>query len=263
MNSSIGDARDAGVVVVFALGLRQARRRHQEQERIDAVAGRDRHRLAELPPLLAVEGRVLAGRGVDADLARTFDHHAIGADIDAPGLRALGHHRVAGAEIFAAVERPHPLRREFADVDGVAGQHILVADRLVGRDFLGRHLAPELLLQRLHRLERMIDRLLANHQAETRQVAADHVVERLVAGMPLDVLEQQHRAFFERDEIGDGRGFEIGIDLGGDALELAHRLDLLQPEIEIARIGAGGGFARRGGFGFLVAAARADRDAHL
>ncbi len=72
-----------------------------------------------------------------------------------------------------------------------------------------RHLAAELLLQKLHRLERMIDRLLADHQAEPRQVAADHVVERFVAGMALDVLEQQRRAFLQAHPIGDVRGFEI------------------------------------------------------
>ena len=142
--------------------------------------------------------------------------------------------------------------------------YILVADRLLRRHFLRRHLAAELLLQRLHRLQRMIDRLLADHRAEAREVAADHVVERLVAGMPLDVLEQQHRAFLERDEIGDGRGFEIGVDLGGDALELAHRLDFFEPKIEIAGIGGGGFRARaRGRFGGAIAAVRADRDAHL
>ena len=81
---------------------------------------------------------------------------------------------------------------------------------LLGRHLDRRHLAAELLLQKLHRLERMIDRLLADHQAEARQVAADHVVERLVAGMALDVLEQQRRAFFQADQIGDVRGFEIG-----------------------------------------------------
>ena len=82
----------------------------------------------------------------------------------------------------------------------------------------------------------MIDRLLADHQAEPREVAADHVVERLVAGMALDVLEQQRRAFFQADEIGDVRGFEIGADLGGDALEFAHRLGLLQPDVELAGV---------------------------
>ena len=119
-------------------------------------------------------------------------------------------------------------------------------DRLRGRHLDRRHLASELLLQQLHRLERMIDRLLADHQAEPRQVAADHVVERLVAGMALDVLEQQRRAFFQADQIGDVRGLEIGADLGGDALELAHRLGLLEPDVELAGVAAvGAGLAFR------------------
>jgi hypothetical protein len=64
----------------------------------------------------------------------------------------------------------------------------------------------------------MIDRLLADHQAEARQIAADHVVERAMAGMALDVLEQQRRALAGAGgEIGDGGSLEIGIDLGGDA----------------------------------------------
>ena len=101
-----------------------------------------------------------------------------------------------------------------------------------------RDLAAELLLQDLHGLERMIDRLLTDHQAEPRQVAADHVVERLVAGVAFDVLEQQRGRFLRTDQIGDGGGFEIGIDLGGDALQFAERFDLLQPDVEIAGVGA-------------------------
>ena len=147
----------------------------------------------------------------------------------AAGLRVLGDDGVVGAEIHAAIERPHPLRREHADVDLVAVDDVLAGHGALGRHLDRRHLASELLLQKLHGLERMIDRLLADHQAEPRQVAADHVVEGLVAGMALDVLEQQRRAFFHAHEIGDVRGFEIGVDLGGDALELAHRLGLLQP----------------------------------
>ena len=188
-NSSIGAPLMPRIILVLALGLRQAGGGDQEQERIDAVGGGDRHRLAELPPFLPVDGRVLAGRGVDADLARALDHHPVGADVDAAAVRILGDHRIAGAEIFSAVERPHALRRKLPDVDGVAGDDVLVADRARGRHFLRRHLAPELLLQDLHRLERMVDRRLADHQAEARQVAADHVVERLVAGVALDVLE--------------------------------------------------------------------------
>ena len=43
---------------------------------------------------------------------------------------------------------------------------ILVADRALGRHLDGLHLAPEFLLQELHGFQRMIDRLLADHQAE-------------------------------------------------------------------------------------------------
>jgi hypothetical protein len=31
--------------------------------------------------------------------------------------------------------------------------------------------------------------------------------------------------------------YKIGIDFGGDALELTQHLDLLQPQIEVARVG--------------------------
>ena len=180
-----------------------------------------------------------------------------------PVSGTLGDHRIAGAQIHAAVERPHPLRRKHADVDLVALDDVLVADRLLGRNLLGRHLPPQLALQDLHGLERMIDRLLADHQAEARQVAADHVVERAVAGMALDVLEQQGRRPLAADEVGDGRRLEVGIDLGGDALELSQRLDLLQPGVEIARVGAAGGRASLGFLELLIATARTDRDAHV
>ena len=225
---------DARVVVVLALGLRQARRGDEKEQGIDAVARRDRHRLAHLPPLLPVDGRVLAGRGVDADLARALDHHAIGADVDAAALRILRDHRVPGAEILAAVERPHTLRGEHADVDSVAHHDVLVGDGALGRHFHRRHFPAELLLQDLHRLERMVHRLLADHQAEAREVAADHVVERLVAGMALHVLEEQHRALLTAHEIRERRRLEIRVDLRADALELAEPFHLLEPQIEAA-----------------------------
>ena len=57
-----------------------------------------------------------------------------------------------------------------------------------------------------------------------------------MAWMTLDVLEEQRRTFFQAHEIGDVRSLEIGADLGGDAFELAHRLGLLEPGIELAGI---------------------------
>ena len=56
--------------------------------------------------------------------------------------------------------------------------------------------------------------------------------------MALDILEQQRWRLFTSNEIGDRRSFEIGIDFRGDALEFAEQLDLLQPSIEIARVGS-------------------------
>src|SRR5262249_14164504 len=94
-----------------------------------------------------------------------------------------------------------------------------------------------------------------------RKIAADHVVKRLVAGMTLDVLEQERGRFAAADEVGDGRSFEIGIDFRGDALELAQCVDLFQPGVEIAGIGgAGPDRSRLRGLSVL---ARTDRDAHV
>ena len=82
----------------------------------------------------------------------------------------------------------------------------------------------------------MIDRLLANHQAEPRQIAADHVVKHFVAGMAFDVLEQQCRAFCQTDQIGDVSRFKLGADFDFDALKLSHGLGFLEPRVELAGI---------------------------
>src|SRR5262249_20758559 len=82
-------------------------------------------------------------------------------------------------------------------------------------------------------------------------------------GVTLDVLEQERGRLLAADKVSDRCRLEIGIHFRGDALELAERLDLFQPSIEIARVGA----ARdRFGLGFLalwLAAGRAHRDAHV
>ena len=85
----------------------------------------------------------------------------------------------------------------------------------------------------------MIDRLLANHQAEPRQVAADHVVQNFVPGMAFDVLEQQRRTLRQAYEIGDVSRFQFGADFGFDALKLSDRLGLLKPGVEFAGIAPG------------------------
>ena len=155
------------------------------------------------------------------------------------------------------------MRGKDADIDVVALDDVLVADRLIGRNLLRRHFPTQLLLQNLHRLERMIHRLLADHQAEAREVASNHVVERAVPGMTFDVLEQERGRLLAADEVSDRCRLEIGIDFRGDALELPERLDLFQPSVEIAGVGAA---SDRLGLGFLalwLGAGRAHRDAHV
>src|SRR5262249_1087489 len=88
-------------------------------------------------------------------------------------------------------------------------------------------------------------------------------VERAMSGMTLDVLEQKRGRLLAADEIRDRCRFEIGIDFRGDALEFTERLDLLQPSIEVARVGAAsdpfGSWFRALWFAF----GRATRDAHV
>jgi hypothetical protein len=55
------------------------------------------------------------------------------------------------------------LRREHANVDSVAIDDVLIADRRLRRDFLRRHFPPQFPLKYLHGLKRMIHRLLADH----------------------------------------------------------------------------------------------------
>jgi len=77
------------------------------------------------------------------------------------------------------------------------------------------------------------------------------------------LIFSNNRAGLAADEVGDGRRLEIGIDLRGNALELAKRLDFLQPGIEVAAVDA----ARRPpGIGLLdplLATRPWGRDAHL
>src|SRR5215472_11247334 len=84
-----------------------------------------------------------------------------------------------------------------------------------------------------------------------------------MSGMALDVLEQERGRLLAADEIGDRCRFEIRIDFRGDALELTERLDLFQPSVEFAGVGAA---SNRFGLGFLalwLGAGRAHRDAHV
>lgn len=109
-------------------------------------------------------------------------------------------------------------------------------------------IVAEFLLQLLHGGQRMFDGLFADHDAEAREIAADHVVEHAMAGMAFHVVEEQRGAFLAADEIGDRRRLHVGIDFGGNGLEFAERIDLLHPDIEVGMIVANAGLGV-GGFG--------------
>src|SRR5436309_13463151 len=84
-----------------------------------------------------------------------------------------------------------------------------------------------------------------------------------MARMTFDILEKQSGSAPAPHEIGDRRGFEIGIHLRADALELAERLDLLEPGIEVAAIGATRRYLGSGVIESPIASCCFDRDAHI
>jgi len=67
--------------------------------------------------------------------------------------------------------------------------------------------------------------------------------------MTFDVLEQERGRLLAADEVSDRCRLEIGIDFRGDALELPKRLDLFEPSVEIAGVGAA---SNRFDLGFLA-----------
>ena len=200
-NSAVGqfDAaahHAAGDVELGFLGAEHLRRQH-EQHRIDAVGGDHLAGLALLPPRLAVEPAVLAGRAVEPDAARPVQHLPVAADVDAAGVGRGGQRDVAGADVAAAVARPEFRRRECGEVDVVAAQHDLVDRRLGFRD-ANRRDPP------VHDGARLRDHLGDREigiEPDRERVAllarAQHVGEDARAGAVAgDVLEQQRRRVF-------------------------------------------------------------------
>src|SRR5258708_2217668 len=66
-------AVDAGIIFVFGLGFRQAGRGDQEKQRIYAIGGPDRHRLAPSPPFLPIPTLLPAPPRIHPHLPPTLD----------------------------------------------------------------------------------------------------------------------------------------------------------------------------------------------
>ena len=92
---------------------------------IAAEHHRDRHRLLARLVLVAHLPALLAGRDVEAAGIRVVDHHAVGAAIDPAVVGIADDGVAAGADIAAAVLGVPLRRREFGDVDLVAGHDVL------------------------------------------------------------------------------------------------------------------------------------------
>ena len=97
-----------------------------EQHWIDPVNRDHLARLAVLPPRLAVEPPVLAGRAIHPDAIAAMQHLAIAADIDAARVRRARECDVARSHVTSAVARPELRCGQRGQVDIDAAQDDLV-----------------------------------------------------------------------------------------------------------------------------------------
>ena len=152
------------------------------------------------------------------------------------------------------VAGPAALDRQPVEVDVVAGEHDLLARRL-SRPSFGSESAIDFSLPRLRTLSTspcggcisstslelrgdVVEVLDAEGEAHPALGAELVDQERVLRA--LDVLEQQRRPAGLHDAVGDLRDLEIGVDLGGDANELALALEERDP---LAQVGGRRGHA--------------------
>ena len=113
------DLELAHAVGHFAAAHEEAHRDRRRSTMATGIA------LAARLVLVAHLAAVLAGRDVDAERLGVVDHDAVGAAIDPALVRIADDVVAAGADIAAAVLAVPLRRREFGDVDGVAGHDVL------------------------------------------------------------------------------------------------------------------------------------------
>ena len=140
-----------------------------------------------------------------------------------------------------------------AEVDVVAGQHDLLAG--AARDGLRQRVGDRLqLLQAAHLLDEPLRRLHLEHVLELRRDVVEpldaegeahpplgaELVDQERVARALRVLEQERRPAGLHRAVDDLRDLEVGIDLGGDANELALPLEQGDPLAQV------GGRSHRG-----------------
>ena len=200
------------------------------RDRVDADDDHDRTRFPGLEILVAMDAALLAVRDVGCEQARSFDHHAIGADVDTPGIGIARHHTARRADVTAAVLFVVYRDREHLDVD-VLTAHDVLAHRTVLDDHR-RNLFVRLLdvLAEVVELRfAIVGQIRFHPEHQTQPVRrAEHAVlatiARRVAG---NVVEDQHRRFLDLlpvQHLGDGAQLLIPMR-PANGRQLALRLD--------------------------------------
>ena len=191
-----GLALQAADILVFGDVLREALRSDQHEQRIDPPRGGDLDLLAARPGPLDMQPRVLARRQIEPDLALALLHHPVGADVEIAAIGIARDHRVPGAAVAAAVERPVFGDRQEVEIDLLAEQGVLVDRRVFRRHFRGLGAVLHLRLDSADQLDRRgVHRLFPRsappsagwpHQVP-QQPRADRVV------LEADGILEQHR----------------------------------------------------------------------
>src|SRR5579859_1750375 len=224
--------------------LRQRRAGRVRGDRVEAQRDRD---------LDASVGREVVGAAVLVDLPvhegrrPVDDLHPVHADVAPARARVVRDHGRERDE-RRRVARPAALDREQAEIHVVAAQDDLLAGALA--DGLRPRVGDRLeLLQSSHLLHQPARRLHLEHVGD----ALRHVVEALHAEREahatlgaelvdqermlgaLRALEQQRRPAGLHRAIDDLRDLQVGVDLYGDAGELALALEQRDPVAEVLR----------------------------
>ena len=160
----------------------------------------DRARLAGLEIFVAMNAPLLAVRDVGSQSARTLDHHAIRADVDAPGIGIARNDPARRSDVAPAVLLVMYGDREDLNVDVVAAHDVLAHRAVVDDD--RRDLLVRLLdvLAKVIELRFAIVRQCGFHpEHETQPVRrTEHAVFAAVARrVPRNVVEHQHRRLLD------------------------------------------------------------------
>ncbi len=188
------------------------------RDRIAADDDHDRAGLAGLEVLVAVDAALLAVRDVRRAGVRPLHLHAIGADVDAPGVGIAGDDAARGADVAAAVVLVVDRHRELQHVDLVVAHDVLEHRAVASRSSAAMRLKPFLMCLRKWssislRLSDSDGSMPSTSDEPVRR--AEHAVGAAVALRVVgDVVEEQHRRLLDLlpvEHLGDGAELAVPV----------------------------------------------------